>query len=328
MKQVYILIYEDVVLSSAAAPLDIFTRTNDILKVANLPPPFNVTLVSRECADIRLNTPAQFGCQAALADLPPKSTGHDQQLILVPAFSGDWDTVLERNRSVVSWLRQHYHAGTEIASLCKGSYFLAEAGLLDGKPCTSHWASVEDMRRRFPKILLKPDSVLTDQNGIYTGGGAFTSLNLILYLVEKFCGHDIGVRVAKNFSIHRDHMNQAHFSIFHGMDQHGDRMILDAQAYIEAHYAEEISVERIATHVNMSKRNFIRRFKQAIRITPLEYIQRVKIEAAKKALESSKANIQTLTYEVGYNDSKTFRSTFKRLTGVTPQDYRNKYGRV
>nr|WP_281383102.1 AraC family transcriptional regulator [Microbulbifer rhizosphaerae] len=123
-------------------------------------------------------------------------------------------------------------------------------------------------------------------------------------------------------------MSQAHFSVFSGLNRHGDKAILNAQHFIEEHYGEDISIEQVASHVNMSKRNFIRRFKQAVQVTPIEYIQRVKIEAAKKALESGKKNIQALTYEVGYNDSKTFRSTFKRLTGVTPQDYRNKYGRL
>lgn len=328
MKQVCILIYEDVVLSSAAAPLDIFSRTNDILRASGQTPAFNVMLIGQKREELQLNVPALFACQTTLVDLPPKSDGHHQRLILVPAFGGNWDLVLEKNRSVIPWLRQHYHSGTEIASLCKGSYFLAETGLLNDKPCTSHWSSIEDMRRRFPEIQLQPDSVLTDQNGIYTGGGAFSSLNLVLYLVEKFCGHDIGIRVAKNFSIHRDHMNQAHFSTFSGMNRHGDHVILNAQTFIEEHYAEDIGVGRIAEHVNMSKRNFIRRFKQAVRMTPLEYVQRVKIEAAKKALESGKSNIQALTYEVGYNDSKTFRTTFKRLTGITPQDYRSKYGRL
>jgi transcriptional regulator GlxA family with amidase domain len=327
MKAVYILVHEDVVLSSAAAPLDIFTRTNDILRAAGQSPAFNVALVGRQSDRVSLTLPALFDCQRTLDEVPPKSEGHRQSLILVPAFSGDWEHVREKNRDVTEWLGRHYRVGTEIASLCLGSYFLAEAGLLDGKPCTSHWAAVDDMHRRFPGIELQPDSVLTDQSGIYTGGGAFSSLNLVLYLVEKFCGHDVGVRVAKNFSIHRDHINQAHFSIFNGLSKHGDQVILNAQDYIEAHYAEDISVERIAGLVNMSKRNFVRRFKQAVHITPLEYIQRVKIEAAKRALERGQKNIQALTNQIGYNDSKTFRSVFKRLTGVTPQDYRNKYGR-
>lgn len=328
MKPVYILIHEDVVLSSVAAPLDIFTRTNDILEADGKPPAFDVALVGRQSDRVSLSLPAFFDCQRTLDEVPPKSAGHRQSLILVPAFGGDWERVREKNRDPIEWLGRHYRAGTEIASLCLGSYFLAEAGLLDGKPCTSHWAAVEDMRRRFPKIELQPDSVLTDQSGIYSGGGAFTSLNLVLYLVEKFCGHDTGVRVAKNFSIHRDHVNQAHFSVFNGLNQHGDQLILNAQDYIEAHYSEDISVERVAVRVNMSKRNFIRRFKQAIQITPLEYIQRVKIEAAKKALERGQQSIQALTHQVGYSDNKTFRSVFKRMTGVTPQDYRSKYGRL
>lgn len=328
MKPVYILVHEDVVLSSAAAPLDIFTRTNDILEADGTLPAFDVALVGRQSDRVSLTLPAFFDCQRTLSEVPPKSAGHRQSLILVPAFGGDWEQVREKNGDVIDWLGRHYRAGTEIASLCVGSYFLAEAGLLDGKPCTSHWGAMEDMRRRFPKIELQPDSVLTDQSGIYSGGGAFSSLNLVLYLVEKFCGHDTGVRVAKNFSIHRDHVNQAHFSVFNGLNQHGDQLILSAQDYIEAHYSEDISVERVAGLVNMSKRNFIRRFKQAVQTTPLEYIQRVKIEAAKKALERGQKNIQALTHQVGYSDSKTFRSVFKRLTGVTPQDYRNKYGRL
>ena len=328
MKPVYILVHEDVVLSSAAAPLDIFTRTNDLLQAAGKPPAFDVVLVGQRSATIALQLPALFRCRLTLGAVPPKSVGHRQALILVPAFAGDWERVREKNRAAIEWLGQHYRAGTEVASLCVGSYFLVEAGLLDGKPCTSHWRAIEDMRQRFPNVDFQPDSVLTDQGGIYSGGGAFSSLNLVLYLIEKFCGHEIGVRVAKNFSIHRDHINQAHFSVFRGLNQHGDQMILEAQAYIEAHYAGDISVERVADRVNMSKRNFIRRFKRAVQITPLEYIQRVKIEAAKKALEQGRRNIQALTHDVGYSDSKTFRSIFKRVTGVTPQDYRNKYGRV
>ncbi len=208
MKPVYILVHEDVVLSSAAAPLDILTRTNDILQAADRPPAFDVAPVGRQSDTIDLELPASFRCRLTLDAVPAKSAGHRQSLILVPAFSGEWEQVRERNRAAIEWLGRHYRAGTEVASLCLGSYFLAEAGLLDGKPCTSHWRAIEDMRLRFPKVDFQPDSVVTDQSGIYTGGGAFTSLNLVLYLVEKFCGHEIGVHVAKNFSIHRDHINQ------------------------------------------------------------------------------------------------------------------------
>lgn len=325
MKNVYILAYEDVILSCAALPIDILSRTNDILRTAGQAPAFQVELVGCKYRNIMLANPVQLICQRTLDEIPPEA-GHPGVLIIVPAFGSDWEAVLEKNSALIPWLRAHHQAGTELASLCVGSYFLAEAGLLDGRICTSHWGAVDDMRQRFPKIQLQPDSVVTDQQGIYTGGGAFTSLNVILYLVEKFCGHDVGVRISKTFSIHRDHINQAHFSVFRGLNQHGDQAVLQAQNFIENHYDKDISVEAVASRVNMSKRNFIRRFKQATQNTPLEYIQKVKVEAVKKGLESGKQSVQSLMYDVGYNDSKTFRDVFKRITGVTPQAYRKKYG--
>ncbi|OZG72183.1 AraC family transcriptional regulator [Hahella sp. CCB-MM4] len=327
MKNIYILIYPDVVLSSAAAPLDILTRTNEILMAAGSPPAFNVRLVSDQSGDIHLNNPVHFNCENSVAEITPSADGHHQQLILIPAFEKTWETVLPKNSSLVEWIREHYVAGTEVASLCKGAYFLAEAGILNGQPCTSHWGVIDDMKQRYPEVDFQPDSVITDQNGIYTGGGAFSSLNLVLYLVEKFCGHEVGIMVSKNFSIHRDHISQAHFSVFRGLNQHADQVILNAQTFIETHYSKDISVEQVACHVNMSKRNLIRRFKLATQNTPLEYIQRVKVEVAKKALENGSQSIQNLMYDVGYNDNKTFRTVFKRMTGVTPQEYRNKYGR-
>lgn len=318
---VSILIHEDVVLSSACGPLDILTRTNQILAALGKPAKFQVELVSEKTKNILLADPAQFICHRTLTEVSRSD------LIIVPAFKGEPDAVLEKNRALIGWIKAMYAQGTEIASLCVGCFFLAEAGLLDGKPCTSHWKAIEDLRHRYPRIKLQPDTVLTDRDGIYTGGGAFSSLNLVLYLVEKFCGKEAGIQVSKNFSINPDQMSQAHFSVFQGQRRHGDGDILKAQSFIEENYQKEVSVEQIAEHSNMSKRNFIRRFKKATRNTPLEYLQRVKIEAAKKALENNNKSISALMYDVGYNDMKTFRGIFKRVTGLTPQAYRAKYCR-
>ncbi len=321
MIHVSILTHEDVVLSSASAPLDILTRTNQILEESGRRPRFQVELVSEKLKNVLLADPAQFNCHRTLQEV------FHTDLILIPAFRGEPTTVLGKNRSTLAWLKEMHRKGTEIASLCVGSYFLAEAGLLEGKPCTSHWKAVDDLRFRYPGINVQPDTVLTDQDGIYTGGGAFSSLNLILYLVEKFCGREIGIAASKNFSVHLDLTNQAHFSVFQGQRQHQDNDILKAQALIEENYTGDISVDEIARRCNMSKRNFIRRFKQATKNTPLEYLQRVRIEAAKKALENNIQNISAVMYDTGYNDVKTFREVFKRVTGLTPQAYRKKYSR-
>jgi len=321
MKTVSLLIYEDAVLSSVSSVIDMLLGVNRYMVEIGREPAFSLELVSEKMKNIQLHSSAQFICYKTIDEV--KHT----DLILAPAFEGEPGAVLRKNKALVDWLSTMHACGTEVASLCLGSYFLAEAGLLSGRSCTSHWMALDDMRNRYPDINVLPDKVMTDQDGIYTSGGAFISLNLVLYLIEKFCGRDASIWISKMFSIDMDRVNQAHFAVFQGQRRHEDEDILKAQAYIEQHYDQQISVEQIAEQANMSKRNFIRRFKVATQNTPLEYLQRVKIESAKKELEKNALNISTLMYNAGYNDLKTFRQVFKRITGLTPQDYRRKYCR-
>lgn len=321
MKTVSLLIYEDAVLSSVSSVMDMLLATNRYLTEAGREPAFRLELISEKVKNIQLHLPAQFICFKTINEV--KHT----DLILAPAFEGSPDVVLEKNKALVNWLSTMHAGGTEVASLCLGSYFLAEAGLLNGKSCTSHWMALDDMRARYPAVNILPDRVMTDEDGIYASGGAFISLNLILYLIEKFSGREVSIWVSKMFSIDMDRFNQAHFAVFQGQRRHEDEDILKAQTYIEQHYDQQISIEQIAGLANMSKRNFIRRFKLATHNTPLEYLQRVKIESAKKELEKTATNISTLMYNAGYNDLKTFRQVFKRYTGLTPQEYRRKYCR-
>lgn len=322
MKRISLLVYEDAVLSALSGPLDILVGTNRFLEEAGRPPAFEIELVSERLKNIRLHLPAQFICQKTLIEAT------DTDLIIAPAFNGEPEAVLEKNRALVDWIEALHRKGAEVASLCYGSYFLAEAGLLAGKPCTSHWMTVDHMQQRYPEAEVLPDAVITDREGVYTSGGAFSSLNLLLYLVEKFCGREISIQISKLFSVDLDRVSQAHFAVFQGQRDHDDEEILKAQTYIEQHYDEQISIEEVAAQTHMSRRHFVRRFKQATHNTPLEYLQRVKVEAAKKGLETGTQNISTLMYEVGYNDAKTFREVFKRFTGLTPQAYRAKYSRA
>lgn len=322
MKEVSLLIFEDVVLSSVSGVLDILMQTNHFLESSGKEPAFKVGLVSEKMKNIQTNVPAQFICYKTIDEL------FHTDLIIIPSFHGDPETMLSKNQATVAWLKEMSDMGTEVASLCRGSYFLAEAGLLEGKPCTTHWTAAEDMEKRYPGVKMMFDKVVTDVDGTYTSGGAFSSLNLILYLIEKFSGRDAAIWASKMFSIDLDRMNQSHFAVFQGQRQHEDEEILRAQTYIEENFHAQISVEHVAEQTNMSKRNFIRRFKSATKNTPLEYLQRVKIESAKKALEQHNYSILSLMHDVGYNDLKTFRTVFKRITGLTPQDYRRKYSRV
>jgi transcriptional regulator GlxA family with amidase domain len=321
MKKITLIMHDDVTLSTVTGAMDMFIHTNSLFQQLNKPQPFELTLAYEKKPDGPMSLLGSLVTYSTVAE----TTNAD--LLIIPAFYGDRDEMLQKHRDTIEWIGSMYAKGAEVASLCSGVYFLAEAGLLPGRSCTAHWSDMEDIVRRYPEVNFLSDMVITDQEGIYTSGGAFSSLNLILYLIDKFCGREVGVWASKMFSLDMDRVSQSHFAVFKGQRQHRDDEILKAQTYIEQNHHLQLNIDEIANHSNMSKRNFIRRFKKATQNTPFEYLQRVKIEAAKKALEKGSQNINLLMYDAGYNDIKTFREVFKKITGLTPQDYRRKYNR-
>ena len=221
------------------------------------------------------------------------------------------------------------HAGgAEVASLCVGAFLLASTGLLKGKKCATHWLGAKDFRRMFPDVDLVSDKIITDEHGIYSSGGATSFWNLLLYIIEKYTDRDMVITMAKYFEIEIDRYNQSTFIIFQGQKDHEDEPVKQVQEFIEKNYHEKITVEQLTTMLALSRRNFERRFKKATSNTVVEYMQRVKIEAAKKGLETGKKNVNELMYDVGYSDTKAFRTVFKRTTGLSPIEYRNKYNKV
>jgi transcriptional regulator GlxA family with amidase domain len=234
---------------------------------------------------------------------------------------------VKANQVLIDWIADQYRKGSEIASICTGAYLLASTGLLDGKSCSTHWSAADQLRSMFPKVNLQTDQLITDENGIYTNGGAYSFLNLLIYLVEKYYDRQTAIFCSKVFQIEIDRQSQSGFTIFRGQKLHGDEMVKKAQAYIEGKLDEKISVEDLSSRFAVGRRNFDRRFIKATGNTPLEYSQRVKIEAAKKAFETSRKNINEVMYEVGYADVKAFREVFRKITGMSPLDYRSKYNK-
>ena len=249
-------------------------------------------------------------------------------LIIVTGISGDLLEGVEKNTPFINWIkRQRIENGAEIASLCKGAFLLAETGLLNGKSCATHWTVHDIFKQRYPKVNLIPDKIISEDNGIYSSGGAYSFLNLILYLIEKYYGRDTAIWCSKVSEIDFDRSNQSQFIIFNGQKEHNDEPIKQAQIFIEDNYEGKLNVDELAKKYAISRRSFIRRFKKATLNTPLEYIRRVKVEVAKKSFESSTLNINEVMYTVGYNDEKAFRKTFKKYTGLSPLEYRRKYNR-
>jgi transcriptional regulator GlxA family with amidase domain len=204
---------------------------------------------------------------------------------------------------------------------------LASTGLLEGKACSTHWSVAENFRNMFPNVHLQTDKLITDENGIYTNGGAYSFLNLLIYLIEKKYDRQTAIYCSKVFQIEMDRYSQSEFIIFKGQKQHGDEMVMEAQTYIESMLHEKISVEQLSSKFAIGRRNFDRRFIKATGNTPLEYLQRVKIESAKRAFETSRKTINEVMYEVGYSDIKAFREVFRKITGMSPLEYRNKYNK-
>lgn len=246
-------------------------------------------------------------------------------LIIIPAIHGDFEENQAANSAFVPWLVRQYKAGAEIVSLCVASFFLASTGLLDGKSCSTHWQYANEFRQKFPQARLMDDKILTEDGGIYTSGGAYSFTNLILYLIEKHAGRDIAVMAAKGFMIDIDRNSQSPFMVFRGQKTHDDPAVLKAQQYIEHHFQDKITVDALCSEQAIGRRTFERRFKRATGNTVAEYIQRVRIEAAKKALEKRHPSVNEVMFDVGYTDAKAFRDVFKKYAGLSPAGYRTKY---
>ena len=248
-------------------------------------------------------------------------------LIIIPSVNHNYRKAMKENKLLIEWIAEQYKQGAEIASICTGAFLLASTGLLDGKTCSTHWSATNDFRTMFPKVNLQSDKLITEENGIYTNGGAYSFLNLIIYLVEKYFDRQTAIFCAKVFQIEMDRNTQSEFSIFTGQKQHDDEIVQKAQAYIEKNLDEKITIQDLSSKFNVGRRNFDRRFIKATGNTPIEYSQRVKIESAKKAFESNRKTIHEVMYEVGYSDVKAFREVFRKITGMSPLAYKSKYNK-
>jgi len=299
----------------------IFNQVNGIVAEKGGPPVFDVHLVGLE-RETRQST--------GLFTVSPDCMIRDVKktdLIIIPAIHDNPEEAMENNREFIPWIIEQYKQGTEVASLCVGAFFLAETGLLNGKQCSTHWMHAADFRKRYPDVNLVHEKIMTGEDGIYTSGGAYAFLNLLLYLIEKYAGREIAVLASKAFSIDIDRVSQSAFIIFQGQKDHDDEKVKEAQQFIENHYGETIRVDDLAGRLALSRRTLERRFKKATSNTMIEYIQRVKVEAAKKSLESTRKNVTEVMYDVGYSDTKSFRNLFRRITGLTPIEYREKYNK-
>jgi transcriptional regulator GlxA family with amidase domain len=322
MKRVSILVPESSVLQAVADPQYLFSAVNQFVAASGREPLFDVQLVGLK-NEVRLN--------GGLYAVHPSQLLEDvvqTDLVIIPALFGDLKSAIAKNKEFLPWINHQYNNGAEVASLCVGAFLLAATGLLKGKKCSTHWGFQSELREMFPDVEVIDGSIVTEAHRIYSSGGANSYWNLLLHLVEKYTDRQTAILASKYFAIDIDRNSQAAFAMFQGQKSHNDEPIKKAQEFVENNVQEKITIDELADLVALGRRSFERRFKFATNNSVLEYVNRVKIEFAKRNFETSRKNINEVMLDVGYSDTKAFRTIFKKITGLTPIEYRNKYNKT
>jgi len=260
--------------------------------------------------------------------LTPSRSIHEIEkadLILLPAFLPPFDKKNPRINAICEWTKHNHKSGNNIACTCTGTFLLAETGLLDGRIATTNWQFAEIFRRQFPKVNLQIERILTEDNGLYCTGAATAFMNLCLHLIEKYGSPDLASRCAKGLLVDTDRQSQAPYVVYDFWKNHSDEQIQRAQEWMEKNYETKFSIDDVAESIGISSRHFKRRFKTATGETPLAYLQRLRIENAKRYLERTRDTVNEITWKVGYEDINSFRRLFIKHTGLSPKSYRNKF---
>ena len=318
--KVAILNYPDAILSSVIGPYDILKQTNGILESFGIDKNRKLSVEIVSTGSFKNLDIPEITSHTNIAEAPQYG------LVIIPAMAVEkLKEVLEREKGLVAWLKKQYFKGAEVASICMGAFLLAETGILDGKCATTHWLGSKMFRDMYPQVTLVDHKIIAENDRVYTSGGAYSFTSLMIYLMEKFYGRQAAIILSKIFLIHIHDTEQITYSIFTHQKKHQDEGIKNAQVFIEGGYSKNLSLASMADKAKMSQRTFIRRFKKATGNTPFEYLQRVRVEKAKKLLEYSGKGIEEVCLEVGYEDFSAFRKVFKRVVGTTPNAYKKRY---
>lgn len=319
MKHVSILVLKGATLTSLDGTHQLFTRVNDFLQYRKQDEFYQVDLVATSGETILNN---------GLYNIKATKTIDEKfntDLVIIPIICGNFPDLNTSNALFAEWVKEQYYNGAEIASLCVGSFFLASTGILDGRSCATHWASQNEFKELFPQVHVLENTIITDENGVYTSGGTYSYLNLLLHIIEKHLGREISILASKMFEIDIERKSQHQFAIFLGQKKHGIKDVLDVQHFIENNIDKKITVDELCKKFTIQRRTFERRFKKSTGNSISTYIQRVKVEAAKQALETRHKTINEIIYDLGYNDINAFRAVFKKFAGLSPAEYRKKY---
>ncbi|SHK87569.1 Transcriptional regulator GlxA family, contains an amidase domain and an AraC-type DNA-binding HTH domain [Desulfatibacillum alkenivorans DSM 16219] len=326
MPHITLLAYEHCAASAIYGCIDAFGISNRWYAQLNgdgknEPPLFQWDIVSLDGGQVEADGRVIVTPHASIHDI------EKTDFILVPGFLPPIRFIGAAPRELADWLRKHHEKHVMIGSTCTGTFLLAETGILDGKVATTNLKFSRYFKRLYPKVKLRPERILTEDGGVLCSGATTSFWDLCIYLIEKF-GYEELADVCSKALLMEPRNSQSPYSIFEFQKDHTDEVIKEAQSYLEEKFTSRISVEALACDMGVSPRHFVRRFKQATGDSPLIYLQRVRIEAAKHQLEKTAQSIEEITQQVGYEDPNSFRKLFKKTTGLSPREYRNRFTRL
>jgi transcriptional regulator GlxA family with amidase domain len=321
MKKITVLALHNTIATTVFGPMDVFFQAGQLWNYINgipLEPFFRVEIVSFDGKPVK-------GLNNVLLHPHRSIYSVDKtDLIIIPSIT-DIEKTIKYGADSLRWLVHHYNKGASIASVCTGAFFLAETGLLDGKTATTHWGFVDQFKQMYPQVNLKPERLITDEGDLYCAGALGASIDLSVYLVEKYCGHEVAVQCSKALIHDMGRSSQAPYSVFQFQKEHSDDAIKLSQRWLENNYSKDIDMNAVSKMHGMSRRTFERRFKKATGDTPLLYLQRTRVEAAKRLLEKNNGTFDEICYRLGYENSSHFREVFKKHTGLLPSEYQKKF---
>ncbi len=324
MAHLTFLIDQGCLSSAVCGSVDAFSIANMMwlfLRGGTGAPLFRTSITSADGKPVLANGGIMLQPDSSITD------ARDLDIIVIPAYLPPFDLENQRTETLCAWLREQHEKGVTIAATCTGTFLLARSGLLDGKTATTNWQFAPMFKRMFPSVDLRADRILTEDHGIYCTGAATAFMDLCLHLIEKFGSEDLARICSKTLLIDPDRQSQSPYIMYDFWKNHTDDAVLKSQNWMEAHYASPITLDDIAGAAGLSPRHFIRRFKKATGEPPIAYLQLLRIENAKRKLESTRDSVNEITWNVGYEDINSFRRLFKKHTGLSPKEYRNKFAR-
>ncbi|MBS2021653.1 MAG: helix-turn-helix domain-containing protein [Deltaproteobacteria bacterium] len=322
MIDVTVILLEGGLPSTSMAPLEIFACAGTLWgMLTGKPgePRFRVRTATIDGKATENFVPVSLVPTMSLADVPKTD------LVMVPTAGMDLEQARVRNARVIEWLKRRSRTSA-VAGVCTGVSLLAAAGLLDGRPATTHWGVIDQCRVRYPNVQWNTERFVTEADNVFCGGGLYASIDLSLYLVERFCGHEVAVQTAKALLLETPRIWQSAYAAQPPRSAHDDEPVQRAQKWLFTNFREPIDLDGLAERVGMSPRNFARRFKAATGEAPLAYLHRLRIDTARHYLESAHKSVQDVSLEVGYEDVAFFRQLFRRHTGTSPREYRARFG--